>query len=582
MSILIQHRNGSPAPNTASALRFGIGEPSFADAIAAIAHTSLLAPKRKTHLTTSLRQVARYLGQPVASIPARFAAIRSRILALHPAQLGVNPKTFTNHRANVRAALLFFNRQTHGSGRSAAMADSYRTLLSKLPDRHARDVLSPFFRFSTLANVLPRDVGDSDVAAYAAFRAETGFRPLKPNNVRKLVRHWNAASMTIPEWPAQRLTEPDRLTLTTGPGWEAFPEQLRADIETYLLSLARSRRAVDGRRFRPCATSTIATRRRELIATVRAAVSAGIPLDDLSSLRELLRPDRVKVIIEHYWAKNGEIPRTYTIDLAIRIVSIARNMPGFDPAEFESLVDIRQALEPHRQKGLTEKNRTVVRKILHSDVWPKVIQLPRILMAKARSGGSRQQPNALRAQLGVAIAILTVAPVRMQSLATIQLGRNLVRPGGPDTPYLLTLQEHEVKNRVPLDFPLPAWVSQLIDEYIATHRPILMNSHNHDYLFPGKSGGHKFVARLSTQISRLLWKAAGLKVTPHQFRHAAAALILNAQPGNYELVRRILGHRKIQTTIDFYIGLETDAAARQFGAMVARLDADTSQDATVR
>ena len=459
------------------------------------------------------------------------------------------------------------------------MSDSYRTLLAKLPDRHARDVLSPLFRFLTATNVPSRDVSDSDVAAYSAFRAQTGFRPLKPNNVRKLVRHWNTASMTIPEWPAQRLTEPDRLTLTAGPDWEAFPEQLRLDIETYLSELGRCRKAVDGMRLKPCAASTIATRRRELVATVRAAVAAGIPLDDIGSLHALLKPDRVTVIIDHYWAKNGEIPHTYTIDLAVRIVSIARNMPGFDPEELESPVDIRQALEPHRQKGLTEKNRTVVRQILHSDVWPKVIQLPRILMAKARSGGSRQQPNALRAQLGVAIAILTVAPVRMQNLATIQLGSNLVRPGGPDTPYLLTFQDYEVKNRVLLDFPLPAWVSQLIDEYVLGHRPVLMNGHNHDYLFPGKSGGHKFVARLSTQISRLLWKAAGLRITPHQFRHAAAALILNAQPGNYELVRRILGHRKIQTTIDFYIGLETDAAARQFGEMVARLDAGALEGA---
>ena len=102
MNIPIQLRNGSLAPNAPSS-PLGIGEPSFADAIAVIAGTSLLEPKRKTHLITSLRQFARYLGQPVEAIPARFAAIRSRILALHPVQLGVNPKTFANHRANVRA-----------------------------------------------------------------------------------------------------------------------------------------------------------------------------------------------------------------------------------------------------------------------------------------------------------------------------------------------------------------------------------------------------------------------------------------------------------------------------------------------
>jgi integrase len=55
----------------------------------------------------------------------------------------------------------------------------------------------------------------------------------------------------------------------------------------------------------------------------------------------------------------------------------------------------------------------------------------------------------------------------------------------------------------------------------------------------------------------------------HQFRHAAAALILQNHPGNYEMVRRILGHKNVQTTINFYIGLETAEAARMFGEIVS-------------
>jgi integrase len=62
----------------------------------------------------------------------------------------------------------------------------------------------------------------------------------------------------------------------------------------------------------------------------------------------------------------------------------------------------------------------------------------------------------------------------------------------------------------------------------------------------------------------------GLRVTVHQFRHAAAALILQAKPGNYEYVRRILRHRSIQTTINFYIGLETTQASQEFGEIIRR------------
>ena len=49
------------------------------------------------------------------------------------------------------------------------------------------------------------------------------------------------------------------------------------------------------------------------------------------------------------------------------------------------------------------------------------------------------------------------------------------------------------------------------------------------------------------------------------FGHAAAAIYLKHHPGDYETVRRLLGHKNIQPTIQFYCGLETIAATGQFG-----------------
>ena len=57
-------------------------------------------------------------------------------------------------------------------------------------------------------------------------------------------------------------------------------------------------------------------------------------------------------------------------------------------------------------------------------------------------------------------------------------------------------------------------------------------------------------------------------MTVHQFRHAAGALILKHRPGEYELVRQILGHRNVQTTINAYVGLENIQASEIFGKIV--------------
>jgi integrase len=310
---------------------------------------------------------------------------------------------------------------------------------------------------------------------------------------------------------------------------------------------------------------TIDMRRRELVAAVRTGVAAGIPLELLDSLPALLAPQNVN---DAYWTKNGERPALYTIELGWRFLNMARSL-GLDDATVEEIEDIHFALAEHRSKGMTEKNRAVVREVMQGGLWAKVIALPTRMMAEARAGLASQPVKArVTAHLAVATRILTVAPVRISNLASIRLGINLIRPGGPGSTYLLTFPDYDVKNNVPLEFPLDAETTSIIDEYIRLHRPGGMNGHDHRYLFPGKAHNQKLTRGLGEQISARLWKMLGVRITPHQFRHAAAAIILRADPGNYEFVRRVLGHRNIQTTTAFYIGLDTTQATERYAEIL--------------
>ncbi len=161
--------------------------------------------------------------------------------------------------------------------------------------------------------------------------------------------------------------------------------------------------------------------------------------------------------------------------------------------------------------------------------------------------------------------------MRLQNLVRIRLEENLIRPAGPDEPYWLEFPHYDVKNRVELKFALDEHVTALISTYVHQYRPVLLRGSNDFWLFPGETGGPKTPSMFSDQITKAVLKATGLRLTAHQFRHAAAALILQQEPGNYELVRRVLGHKNIQTTINFYIGLETTQATRCYGEMVREL-----------
>jgi integrase len=59
-------------------------------------------------------------------------------------------------------------------------------------------------------------------------------------------------------------------------------------------------------------------------------------------------------------------------------------------------------------------------------------------------------------------------------------------------------------------------------------------------------------------------------MTAHQIRHAAAAIFLKEHPGEYETIRQLLGHRNIQTTMSFYVGLNTIQANELFNELIKK------------
>ena len=186
---------------------------------------------------------------------------------------------------------------------------------------------------------------------------------------------------------------------------------------------------------------------------------------------------------------------------------------------------------------------------------------------------------AVIAQIAVAIAILTVAPVRASNLAAIRLGENLVKPGGPDTPYLLVFPDYDVKNRVDLTFELDEYVTAVIDEYVHDFRPAVMRGSNQDLAIPGdgwwikgcasvrhpdhraRSKGDRvahYVTSISTCRSRSLPEAPSRRLRDtsslpgsSQYQDHGEVLL---RPGDYSATR-MLGdvvrqHRKNETDPD--------------------------------
>jgi hypothetical protein len=540
--------------------------PSFSDLVAAIEAAKDLPQQTRRQWACSVRQVANWLDRPASVILARWQAVRFGVGQLHHARLGVTPKTLANHRSNLRAALRWFGKEEDVPQQGARLTPDWARFVGELA-KPTRQRLSSFIRYCSARRIRPSSVNDKIFVDYWRYRAETTGLATHNSMRRFIVRAWNACAANLADGSLQRLTEP--LIKTAEPAWEKFPAGLRRDLDDYFAALAKPHRGLNGKRIRPCRTSTIQTRRAVLVAMSRVAVKLGMPIENLTSLGALLHPDVAEKVIDRYWQKNGEEPKTGTIDLGKTLLRMARETGCLDQAELERLDETRAALEEHRREGMTPKNMRLIRQVLTEGVWNEVVSLPNVLMQQACLAKEHAPTKAaVLAQHAAAISIETFAPVRLCNLIHIELDKNLIKPGGPETPYWLMFPGYDVKNGVDLNFKFDQPLTDLIDEYVHELRPTLLRGANSNWLFPGENGEPKNRLQFSKQITERIQKATGLRITVHQFRHAAAAIYLKHHPGDYETVRRLLGHKNIQTTIKFYCGLETIAATEQFGKLI--------------
>jgi site-specific recombinase XerD len=172
------------------------------------------------------------------------------------------------------------------------------------------------------------------------------------------------------------------------------------------------------------------------------------------------------------------------------------------------------------------------------------------------------------ADVALAVELLTVTAIRIGNIHSIELDKHLRKYRNR---YVLYFTEAEVKNRQRLQFSLPDETCKLIDWYLKDVRPLRLKGVS-DALFIGEDGiSPKAKNTLSLQIKETIWDFTGLTVNPHLFRHVMAYAYLNENPGAYQVLRLIFGHKSVDTTVNSYSGAETKSAQAHFDRMVQTL-----------
>ena len=377
---------------------------------------------------------------------------------------------------------------------------------------------------------------------------------------------WNRAVSTIAGWPQNMLAEPAVVRIKRHLPWEALAPEFQRDVDRYLRWASGADFLDADAPAKSCKESTLKLRREQLRIAASSLVASGVPVSAITGLKDLVEPTSTRALLTKMIESNGGEIRAFTRGVAIALVALAK-WCEVDPKALTEIKRLSSKLGT-QPRGLTEKNRVVLRKFEDDRVLQDLLVLPTRLAAEARRSRSPAR-RVQRIQIALFLELLLTVPLRLQNLSQLEIGKQLVRPGGPGKPMQLVFNSNEVKNDQSMIFDVPATVQSLIDEYLQHFRPLRARIQQLPVHRLGRNAEE--FGSLRHGVTMAVKRHVGLHMTPHQFRHLAAKLMLDANPGAYLLVQHLLGHKNFKTTVAFYAESQARNAGRVFDEVLAEL-----------
>jgi integrase len=523
--------------------------------------------QRKKNMRSSIRKFAKIAGGTL-TITASFPVIRSIINETDISGMALSSSRWGNIRSDLTFALRRFGASTRAPLRKH-LSPAWSALRDLLDgDERLRRGLSSLIHWCNSTGYAPSAVCD-EVFAEFFDHLKTGTLKKKPKHTyQNATKLWNDAVRMFPEWPQATVTVPSYKRSISLP-WDAFPKSFVGDIDAYVRFMGTADLTSLHCVSVPRKPSTLEHHRKQIRRWASALVHDGFPIEDLIDLSVLVIPKNFRRAMHYYtkvWCNDdadGDASGTDQLkpshfEMAATMVVVAkeyvRDYPDDDP---ETITKLRNNLRC-RKKGFTTKNRDRLRALLSPRNQFRFLNLTDNLIMLAKQKGLTRRA-ALLYQKALVHEILINAPMRFGNLVGLNIHRHIKRiENGRSVRIILAIPEFEVKNGEYLEYELPAHAIRLLDDYLETYRPILQKGEDAGWLFPGAiEGRHKNEVTLREQLCKAVKKHTGLIVNPHLYRHVAAFFYLQANPGDYETVRRLLGkdtRRIMHRAVDPKIG----------------------------
>jgi len=276
-------------------------------------------------------------------------------------------------------------------------------------------------------------------------------------------------------------------------------------------------------------------------------------------------PEHVAAYVEHLQGLNASqtvLTRIEELTLAMQVMA-----PRYDRSYLRGIQSVLRAqVTPARD---------VRARIRHAG---ELRELGFTLMQAARDSTSTPLRKAIDYRDGLMILFLIHVPLRRKNMTAIRIDDHFVEHGDE---LWLDIRDDDIrtrtKNNKPIERPLSGELRDCLEEYLAVHRPHLLNQrgrwHKHpgDALWVSKDGSPLTEIAFYFRIKKRTEAAFGRSVNPHLFRHSAVTTIAIERPEQVQMASAVLDHKLPPTTERHYNLAQTIDAANRYQEELAKL-----------
>jgi integrase len=539
---------------------------TLATVLVALEQPNGLASSRHRDLRSAVRRAAVLLGNEPGAIALEMGAISTRFAAVNPVAVGLATKSLANIRSDFLAAVKASGVMPIKAEDKSPLNSAWLDLLERLSGRRAHIGLSRLARYASRQGITPGDMNDDVIRDFITAVREGSLHRDPSALHRQVTQIWNEAARD-PALGLRHVTVPSFRRPPKRIDWALLPDSFKQDVKSYLSWCSSCDPFAADARRRALAPRSLELRRDQIHTGVSALVESGTDPSAIQSIADLVSPNSIKSILRRrLQGVSGEENTSFNHNLGKVLVQIAREWAKVNAqvlAELKRLV----GKMPAPVRGLTDKNKRFLRQFDDPAVLRRLYSLPQKLWAEARRDSKPNFRSLAKAQAALAVSVLSYMSLRLKNLTALAFDTHLFMREGAGAISTLELPAGEMKNGTELAFDIPPAVAKMLIEYRDRFAPRVIG-HHPARLFVNVDGTPKTRWAVASLVKTSLRRRAGIVITPHQFRHLSAKIVLDADPGGFETVKQFLGHTSLRTTVGAYAGIDSRRAARRHHYLV--------------